>query len=76
MNIQLRRQALSIFAFVLALLGVGVVLQLWLLGAELEATLAGKSDLGVATVISSLAIFGIHGALLACVLRVDRRINA
>ena len=76
MTVDARKQALSIFTVVVFLIGVGVVLQLWLLSASLEGVLTGKSDLAIAATAASAVLFAVNGGLLAYVLRVDRRVRA
>ncbi|WP_394830487.1 hypothetical protein LVJ94_28680 [Pendulispora rubella] len=72
MSSESRKQALHVFTFVACLVGMGVVLQLWLLGASLEAALDGKRDLLLPAAAASLILFGVHAGLLAFVHRVDR----
>lgn len=76
MTIDARKQALPIFTAVVVLLGVGVVLQLWLLSASLEGLLTGKGGLATPATIASAALFLVNAGLLAYVLRVDRRVRA
>ncbi|WP_394841174.1 hypothetical protein LZC95_29400 [Pendulispora brunnea] len=68
-----KKQVLHVFTFVACLVGMGVVLQLWLLGDALEALLAGKGDLLIPAAGASLMLFAVHAGLLAFVHRLDQR---
>ncbi len=76
MTIDARKQALSIFTVVVVLIGVGVVLQLWLLSASLEGVLTGKGSLAIPATAASAVLFAVNAGLLAYVFRVDRRVRA
>lgn len=71
--IDLRKQAIPIFTLVTVFVGVGVVIQLWLLGASLEALLAGDGALALPATGVSALLLAINGGLLLYVVRVDRR---
>jgi hypothetical protein len=72
-TIQARRQALPIVTFLAVLIGLGVVLQLWLLGTSLEAVLAGGGELAGPATIASALLFVVNAGLLLYALRIDRR---
>jgi hypothetical protein len=74
-SVDLRKQAIPVLTLVSALIGVGVVLQLWLLGASLEAYLAGDGAPSLPATIASVVLFLVNVRLLAHVLRVDRRVR-
>jgi hypothetical protein len=69
---ELRVQALPVLTLLTFLVGAGVVLQLWLLGASLEGVLGGKSDIALPAALASLLLFVVNLGLLAYVLRIDR----
>lgn len=71
-----RKQAVPVFTLVSVLIGLGVVIQLWLLGTSLEAMLAGDSGLAVPATVASAVLLAINAGLLRYVLRVDRRARA
>ncbi|MEO6573278.1 MAG: DUF6755 family protein [Polyangiaceae bacterium] len=68
-----RKQAGPIFTTVAVFVGIGVVLQLWLLSASLEAVLKGQGHLAVPATIASAFVLAVNGTLLLYVLRADRR---
>lgn len=75
MTPELRKQALPVVTFIVVLLGLGVVLQLWLLGTSLEAVLAGSGELAEPATIASAVLFAVNAGLLLYVLRMDLRIH-
>lgn len=75
MSLQLRKQATPVLTLVTVLVGVGVVIQLWLLSTSLEAVLAGDASLPIPATIVSAVVFLANLGLLAYVLRVDRRVS-
>lgn len=72
MNVGARKQAISVFTVVAVLIGLGVILQLWLLTASLQAILSGTRDTAIAGAGASAVLFAVNAGLLAYVLRVDR----
>ncbi len=76
MTVDARKQALPIFTIVVVLIGLCVVLQLWLLGASLEGSLAGERDIAIPATVASAALFALSAGLLAYVTSVDRRVRA
>lgn len=68
----LRAQALPIVTLLAFLVGTGVVLQLWLLGASLDGVLRGTEDVSISAAGLSLLLFLLNLGLLAYVLRIDR----
>ena len=76
MTAHYRKQAIPVLTLVTVLIGIGVVIQLWLLSASLEAVLAGDASLPIPATIVSAVVLLANGGLLAYVLRVDHRISA
>lgn len=70
-----RRQATTLFTAIVAMLGVIVVLQLWLLTASLESVLAGSYRPAVAGTLGSALLFLVGAALLRYVVRLDRTVT-
>jgi hypothetical protein len=71
-----RRQALPFFTAVCVLIGVLVVLQLWLLAASLESTLAGDAGPAIAGSIASAVLLAMNGGLFLYVRALDRHVRA
>jgi hypothetical protein len=63
-----RRQALPLFTAICVLVGELVVLQLWLLAASLESTLAGDEGPATAGSIASAVLLAMNPGLLLYVL--------
>jgi uncharacterized protein DUF6755 len=59
----------------LVLIGVGVVVQLWLLAATVDALLRHESGTPLHAALASGVLFLINGALLLYVFHFDRRIK-
>lgn len=72
---RLRDQGLTLFTGILLLVGTGVIVQLWLVTAALEALLAGHTRVLIPAALASLALTGINGGLLVFVERLDRKIR-
>lgn len=70
-----RRQATTVFTAIVAMIGVIVVLQLWLLTASLESVLAGSYRPAVAGTIGSALLFLVGAALVRYVVRLDREVS-
>jgi hypothetical protein len=70
-----REQGLTLFTAILWLVGIGVVIQLWLVAGALDALLAGEIPVLIPAAIASVAVFLLNGGLLLFVLRLDRRIR-
>jgi hypothetical protein len=66
-------QGTTLFTGICLLISVMVIIQLWLLGAALDAALSGQSRLAVPASIASLVIFAINAGLLWYVIDFDRR---
>jgi hypothetical protein len=72
---RLKDQALTLYTGILWLIGMGVVIQLWLVTAALEALLAGHRHVLVPAAVGSLVLLGINGALVWFVFRLDARVR-
>lgn len=68
-------QGTTLFTALLFLIGVGVVVQLWLLAATVDALLRHESGTPLHAAIASGVLFLINGALLLYVFHFDRRIK-
>ncbi len=68
-----RRRALSALDGALALLVVILIAQMWVLGASLEAYLAGHRGSAIAGAIASAVLFASALGLYGFIRRVDRR---
>jgi len=67
-----RRQGLTLFAAVLALVATAVVLQLWLLTVSMQALLSGQYRTLVPAAAGSTALLAVNAGLLRYVFRFDR----
>lgn len=76
MSVDAQKQAIPIFTIVVALIGIGVVLQLWLLSASLEGALTQKGDVAIGATAASVVLFLLNGGLLTYALGVDRRVRS
>jgi uncharacterized protein DUF6755 len=68
-------QGTTLFTALLVLIGVGVVVQLWLLAATVDALLRHESGTPLHAALASGVLFLINGALLLYVFHFDRRIK-
>jgi membrane protein implicated in regulation of membrane protease activity len=67
------RQGTTLFTAICLLIAVLVIIQLWLLGAALDAALSGEPRLAVPASLASAALFAVNAALLWYVFDFDRR---
>ena len=67
------RQGTTLFTGIGLLIAVLVVIQLWLLGAALDAALSGEPRLAVPASIASAVLFAINAGLLWYVFDFDQR---
>jgi hypothetical protein len=72
---RLKDQALTVYTGILWLIGMGVVVQLWLVTAALEALLEGHWHVLIPAALGSLGVLGINGALVWFVFRLDARVR-
>lgn len=70
-----RRQGITLFTGILALIATLVVIQLWLVSAALDALLSGETGVLVPGAIASFVLFLANGGLLLHGLRFDRRLR-
>jgi uncharacterized protein DUF6755 len=68
-------QGTTIFTAILVLIGIGVVVQLWLLAATVDALLRHETATLLHAAIGSGAVFLINGALTLYVFNFDKRIR-
>ena len=68
-----QRQGTTLFSALLALVGVGVVVQLWLLSASVDAVFRNDGRTPLHAALASILLFLINGALLLYVFGFDRR---
>lgn len=67
------RQGTTLFTGICLLIAVLVIIQLWLLGAALDAALSGEPRLAIPASIASAALFAVNAGLLWYVFDFDRR---
>jgi hypothetical protein len=70
-----REHGLTLFTAILWLIGIGVIVQLWLVAGALEALLAGHLSILLPAFLASAAVGLLNGGLLLFVIRLDRRIR-
>jgi len=68
-------QGTTLFTALLALIGIGVVIQLWLLAASVDALLRHEEGTPLQAAIGSIIVFVINGLLVLYVFNFDRRIK-
>ena len=68
-------QGTTLFTALLALIGIGVVIQLWLLAASVDALLRHEEGTPLQAAIGSIIVFLINGLLVLYVFNFDRRIK-
>ncbi|HLJ27143.1 MAG TPA: DUF6755 family protein [Candidatus Angelobacter sp.] len=68
-------QGTTLFTALLALIGIGVVVQLWLLAVSVDALLRHESGTLVRAAIGSAIVFVINGLLVLYVFNFDRKIR-
>ena len=67
----LRKQGITLFAAILALVAFAVVLQLWLLTVSMEALLGGQYKTLVPAAAASTLLLAVNAGLLRYVFRFD-----
>ena len=70
-----RQQAFALFTAVSLLIGIIVIIQLWLVGAALDALLAGQTTVLAPAALASAALLAINAGLLVLIARLDRRVT-
>jgi hypothetical protein len=68
-------QGTTLFTALLVLVGIGVVVQLWLLAASVDALMRHQGDTAVHATIGSAIVFAINGLLVLYVFNFDRKIK-
>jgi len=68
-------QGTALFTALLALVGVDVVVQLWLLAASVDAVLRHAARVPLLTAFGSAALFLINAGLLLYVFAFDRKMR-
>jgi len=68
-------QGTILFTALLVLIGVGVVVQFWLLAASVDALLRHDSGTPLHAALGSAVLFLINGGLVLYVFNFDRRIR-
>lgn len=70
-----QRQGTTLFTALLVLVGIGVVVQLWLLTASVDAFMRHQANTAIYATVASVAVFVINGLLVLYVFNFDRKIN-
>lgn len=68
-------QGTTLFTALLTLIGIGVVVQLWLLAASVDALFRHENSASVHAAIASAVVFVINGLLVLYVFNFDRKIR-
>jgi hypothetical protein len=68
-------QGTTLFTALLVLIGIGVVVQLWLLAASVDAVMRHEAITAVHAAGGSLVVFAINGLLVLYVFNFDRKIK-
>jgi hypothetical protein len=68
-------QGTTLFTALLVLIGIGVVVQLWLLAASVDALMRHQQSTPVHAALASVVVFIINGLLVLYVFNFDRKIK-
>jgi hypothetical protein len=68
-------QGTTLFTALLALIGIGVVVQLWLLAASVDALLGHEAETPLYAAIASGVLFLINGLLVLYVFGFDKKLR-
>jgi len=68
-------QGTTLFTALLVLIGIGVVVQLWLLAASVDALMRHQQSTPVYAALGSVIVFIINGVLVLYVFNFDRKIK-
>jgi hypothetical protein len=68
-------QGTIVFTALLALIGIGVVVQLWLLAASVDSLMRRQGGTAVHATIGSAVVFVINGLLVLYVFNFDRKLK-
>lgn len=70
-----QRQGTTLFTALLVLVGIGVVVQLWLLTASVDAFMRHQGSTALHAALASAVVFIINGLLVFYVFNFDRKIK-
>ena len=70
-----QRQGTTLFTALLVLVGIGVVVQLWLLTASVDAFMRHQGSTAFHAALASAVVFVIKGLLVLYVFNFDRKIK-
>ena len=68
-------QGTTLFTALLVLVGIGVVVQLWLLAASVDAFMSRQGSTAIHAAMASAAVFAINGLLVLYVFNFDRKVT-
>jgi uncharacterized protein YjeT (DUF2065 family) len=68
-------QGTTLFTALLVLVGIGVVVQLWLLAASVDALMRHQAGTAIHAAAASALVFVINGLLVLYVFNFDRKIK-
>ena len=68
-------QGTTLFTALLVLVGIGVVVQLWLLAASVDALMQRQTSTLIYAAVASAVVFLINGLLVLYVFHFDRKIR-
>jgi len=68
-------QGTTLFTALLVLVGIGVVVQLWLLAASVDALMRHQGSTAVRAAVASAVVFVINGLLVLYVINFDRKVE-
>ena len=68
-------QGTTLFTALLVLVGIGVVVQLWLLAASVDAFMRHQGSTAIFAAVASVVVFAINGLLVLYVFNFDRKIK-
>ena len=70
-----QKQGTTLFTALLVLIGIGVVVQLWLMALSVDAVLRHQSGTPLHAAIGSGVVFAVNGLLVLYVFNFDRKIR-
>lgn len=70
-----QRQGTTLFTAILVLVGIGVVVQLWLLTASVDALMRHQGSTALHAALASAGVFVMNGLLVLYVFNFDRKIR-
>lgn len=70
-----QKQGTALFTALLVLIGIGVVVQLWLMAISVDAVLRQQAGTPLYAAIASGVVFVINGLLVLYVFNFDRKIR-